>query len=103
MAQVQTRKVQAIKIYNRVSARNTNPDLLRAKVLKELQAKIGMTAGAASTYYANMKNGNWKLDIAPVKAVKPVAVVKAVKPKLAVVKTPVAKAKPAKAVATVAK
>ena len=84
MAQVLSRKVQSIKIYNRVSARNTNPDQLRSKVLKELQAKIGMTAGAASTYFANIKNGTWSVVLTPVKAVKPVkSVVKPVKVKTA--------------------
>ena len=78
MAQVLSRKVQTIKIYNRVAARNTNPDLLREKVLKEVQAKIGMSAGGASTYFANIRNGTWSVVLTPVKAVKAVKPVKSV-------------------------
>lgn len=84
MAQVLSRKVQAIKIYNRISARNTVPNELRTKVLKELQAKVGMTPGAASTYFANIKNGTWSVNITAVKVAKVVKAVKA-KPALTVV------------------
>jgi len=100
MAAIQTRKLQAIKIYNRVIAKTPDPKVARGKVLAELQAKLAMTAGGASTYYANMKNGNWALDVTPVKAKPAAKPVKAVKAKPALTVVPAskqAKVKPAKA------
>jgi hypothetical protein len=107
MAQTQTRKQQAITIYKRVigtKAVQENPKLARPKVIEQLVSKLGMTNGGASTYYANLKNGNWSVTVTGAKATTaPVKAVKAAKAgttKPAAKKATPAKAKKAAAPAT---
>lgn len=99
MAQANATKIQkSLKIFQRITAKHPDPKQARPRVIKELQAKLGMTAGGASTYYANAKNGKWAIEVAPVKAAKPAATaVKATKPvaKPAVKAEKAVKAKPA--------
>lgn len=106
MAQTQvkvTKKSQAISIFAKLSVKTPTAQL-RAKVRAELEAKLGVTPGCSSTYFANCKNGNWAVTSAPVaKATKPVvkaaskvAKIKAAKPAK---KTTVKATKPAKTVA----
>ena len=91
MAQAQqTRKDQSLKIYQRIVTKHPGDKANRAKVMAELVAKIGMTPGGASTYYANAKNGNWALTAAPV--AKP----SAAKAKPAIKAAPKSTAKPMK-------
>lgn len=101
MAKADATKIQkSLKIFQRITAKHPDPKQARPRVIKELQAKLGMTPGGASTYYANAKNGKWAIEVKPVavKAVKPVA--KVAKPAVKAVAKPTKPVK-AKAASTV--
>jgi hypothetical protein len=61
------KKVESAKIFNRMVTKNPDAKGIRTKVINEMISKLDMTPGAASTYYANFKNGKWDLSLSNVK------------------------------------
>jgi hypothetical protein len=78
MSQTQlTKQEQSVRLVRRIAAASKDFDFdkkgTRTKVKEQLKAKIALSEGCASTYYANIKNGlpGWsiKVDTTPAKPV----------------------------------
>lgn len=72
-----TKQVQAVRLVRRIAAASKDFSFdkkgTRQKVVAQLQEKVSLSEGGASTYYANMKNGlsGWSINVDNV-AAKPV-------------------------------
>lgn len=69
----QSKKDQSIKIFKRMTNRKVPAG--RAEIIKEMQAKVELSASGAATYYQNIASGKkgWEIPVTKPKAKKATA------------------------------